>query len=276
MPFIHLAQATDVPDAEVVEQAVRVIDTFSSLGPFMAVLAVITLAFLVILVVVFSGRNAGNVAMSALSRVNADKDEENKALKEEKRDDKLRQQQYQEQFLAMMAVIAGKQTDITTGLTSSEARLTSQISTSETTIKGRVQTVGDANIARLDKIDKALAVIQSTVNLFTDPDADAKYDKALEILTAKLEVMAADIKDIAADVASNTEVGTANTTAITDAADALVAANVTATTEMPAAVVIADISPAAVETLVSAVTMLPTHDAGAATEGGGSEERIAS
>lgn len=165
-----------------------------------------------------------------------------------------RQAKNDERFMLLFATLSGKQdTSTATILKSgvdSEARMNTQITASEVALKGRVQTVGDANIARLDKIDKALTLIQTTVNLFTDPDADAKYDRALEILTAKLEVMAADIKDIAADVATNAEVGTANTGAISAAADALAA---THTSEAPAAVVVTAVTPEAVADIMKAM-----------------------
>lgn len=165
-----------------------------------------------------------------------------------------RQAKNDERFMLLFATLSGKQdTSTATILKSgvdSEARMNTQITASEVALKGRVQTVGDANIARLDKIDKALTLIQTTVNLFTDPDADAKYDRALEILTAKLEVMAADIKDIAAEVATNAEVGTANTGAISAAADALAA---THTSEVPAAVVVTAVTPEAVADIMKAM-----------------------
>lgn len=240
MHFIHLAQdPTAIPDAavvEVVEQATKAIDTFNNLGVFMAVLGVFAFFALAILILVWSNRNTSNTAVTTQAQVIVDKARENQELKDERREDKLRQQQYQEQFLAMLAVLAGKQTDISTGLTSSEARLTSQITTSESTIKGRVQTVGDANIARLDKIDKALAVIQTAINAYSDPDAEAKYDRALTILTAKLEAVKDDLAGVKTDTAANTD--------------------------------------ARVTSEMAAIEVMPAADAGTvATEGGESEDR---
>lgn len=168
-----------------------------------------------------------------------------------------RQQKYDERMLLLFATITNRQTEDTATIlksgVDSEARMNTQITASEVSLKGRVQTVGDANIVRLDKIDKALALIQTTINLYSDPSADEKYDRALAILTTKLEVMAADIKDIAAEVATNAEVGTANTTAITEAALASTTQTMHAA-DVPAEVVITDIKPGAVDTILKAVT----------------------
>lgn len=192
-----------------------------------------------------------------------------------------RQAKNDERFMLLFATLSGKQESSTAAIlksgVDSEARVNTQITASEVALKGRVQTVGDANIARLDKIDKALMLIQTAINLYSDPSADVKYDKALKILTAKLDDISEDITAIRADVATNTEVGTANTTAITDAADAL-AANVLATSEVPAAVVpaevvITDVSPAAMDTIKGA--MMPAPDAGAATAGEGELGEVA-
>lgn len=174
--------------------------------------------------------------------------------------DNERRDKSDQQFMLLFATLSGKQESNTASIiksgVDSEARQTAQTTTSEVAIKARVQTVGDANIVRLDKIDKALQLIQTTVSLYGDPAAEAKYDRALAILTAKLEDMAADIKDIHADVASNTEVGAANTTAITNAADALAASTPPTPPDapVPAPVVVADISPQAVASIMDAVS----------------------
>lgn len=204
------------------------------------------------------------VYMQSTSKDNERRDNADKFEREQRAKDN-------QQFMLLFATLSGKHDASTASIlkssVDSEARVNTQITASEVALKGRVQTVGDANIARLDKIDKALTLIQTTVNLFTDPSADAKYDKALEILTAKLEVMAADIKDIATDVATNAEVGTANTGAITAAADALAA---THTSETPAATVPAEV-------VVTAVTPEAVADILKAMPGNGdTEERKAS
>lgn len=171
-----------------------------------------------------------------------------------------RQAKAEERSILLFATLSGKQETTAAAIiksgVDSEARVATQVSTSEATVKSRVDTVGAANIVRLDKIDKALEIILTTVNLYTDPSADARYDKALAILTAKLEDMAADIKEIHADVATNTEIGTANTAAITDAATALAASTSPAPPDAPAPaeVVVADISPQAVASIMDAVT----------------------
>lgn len=64
------------PPAEVVEQAVRVIDTWNQLGPIMGLLFVISLAFIAVILVLFSSRNSNNAAITTQANTIAAKDRE--------------------------------------------------------------------------------------------------------------------------------------------------------------------------------------------------------
>lgn len=255
MPFIHLAQdPTPVSDAavvEVVQQATEAIDAFSNLGVFMAVLFVIALLIIffgaIVLVVVWSNRNSNNITLTTLAKVAADETKKSEVLIQSD----LR---YREQFLAALAVLSGKQSEISTGVTSSESRVTSQMVQSETNIKGRIATGAEANLASFEKLYK-LVDMAFKIELARPPDpaAAARYDKAIEGLTAQMEAVKDDIKGVKSDAAANTDarVHTAEMSAV----------NVP-TTDTPAEVIVTAVSPEAVDTIVSAM------GAGAATEGG--------
>jgi len=72
---------TPVPPAEVVEQAVRVIDVFQSLGPLMALLFVVALALAVVMVISYFNRGSTSTALTVVANAAAQKDKELAELK---------------------------------------------------------------------------------------------------------------------------------------------------------------------------------------------------
>lgn len=167
-----------------------------------------------------------------------------------------RQAKNDERFMLLFATLSGKQDASTSSIVKSgvdsESRVTQQTTTSEAAIKLRVQAVGDAQLSAIEALYKLTdSGFKSLLANPQDPIALANVQRAIELLTVKVQAVQDDLTGAKADIAINTEVGTANTSAITNAADALQAANVLATTEMPT------------------VTLA---DAGAATEGGESTE----
>lgn len=62
--------------AEIIRDAVRVIDVFDQLGPLMAVLFVVSLALVVIVLIQFAARNSSASAINVLSQANTDKSKE--------------------------------------------------------------------------------------------------------------------------------------------------------------------------------------------------------
>lgn len=206
-------------------------------------------------------------------------------LRRDKREESDRDQRAKDwqQFMLLFATLTGKQESSTATVVKSgvdsESRVTQQTATSEAAIKARVQAVGDAQLSAIEVLYKLTdSGFKSLLANPQDPMALAKVQKAIELLTATVQAVQDDLTGAKVDIATNAEVGTANTGAITAAHDALVAANVTATTEVPAAVapapvVITDVSAAAMETIKGA--MMPAADAGAATEGGEELGKIA-
>lgn len=151
-----------------------------------------------------------------------------------------RQAKNDERFMLLFATLSGKQDASTSTIVKSgvdsESRVTAQATTSEAAIKLRVQAVGDAQLSAIETLykltDNGFKLLLANPQ---DPAALAKVQSAIELLTAKVQAVADDLTGAKADIAIGAEVGAANTTAITDAADALVAANVLVTSEMPAA-----------------------------------------
>lgn len=247
MPFIHLAQATDVPDAEVVEQAARVIDTFSSLGPFMAVLLVITLAFIVVLVVVWSTRSTSSTAVTVLAQVNADKinelvemrrqrDEENKVERE-------RHQQRHDQFMLMFAAINNKQVE-------GDEAIASSLTGTKTSIIHSVEGARDDIVEGLKEY-RSFNIIMLDMLLQDPPAGRSRIKRAMK---AYAEGDMRKAQAVADESEPRTEVtATTETPAVT----------------LPAEVVITDVSPEAVASIMSA---MPAADTGASTEGGESED----
>lgn len=174
------------------------------------------------------------------------------------RDDERRDKS-EERMMLLFATITGKQ-DVGTAQViksgvDSESRMSTQITSAENNIKGRVAASADANTAAFEKVYKLIDnAFKIALARPPDPLANDKYDQALAILTAQMEQVKGDLADVKGDVATNTDarVHTAEMTAIVDAP----------VTEMPAEVIVTAVSPSAVDTIVSAM------GAGAATEGG--------
>lgn len=171
-----------------------------------------------------------------------------------------RRDKSEERLMMLVASITGKQDASTAQLmksgVDSEGRVSSQLTTAESNIKGRVAAGADANILAFEKVYRLLeSAAKIALSRPPDPLAAQKYDRALEILTAQVEAVEADVAGVKADTAANTD-ARVNTAEIAAAV-------------VPAAVVIADVSKEAVDTIVSA--MMPAPDAGAATAGDESE-----
>lgn len=207
--FNFAQDTTTVPDAvvvEVVEQATKAIDTFNSLGVFMAVLLVFSLFVIVILILVWSNRKTGQTALDVVSISNADKVKEVQEMREERRQEiaieRIRQQANHDQFMTALTLLAGKQTEIASGVTSSESRVKEQVVASETNIKGSVAASADANTAGFEKVYKILdTAFQIALARPPDPQAAIKYDQALAVLTTKMEAVKDDLADVKTDVA---------------------------------------------------------------------------
>ena len=99
MDAFNVTPSPTQPPAEVIEQAIRVISVFDSLGPLMALLLVVALALVVIVIIVFSNRNASANAITVLANTTAQKDKELAELKEQRR-------QEHEQFIESLGAIA--------------------------------------------------------------------------------------------------------------------------------------------------------------------------
>lgn len=167
----------------------------------------------------------------------------------------------------LYATLTGKQIEGTAQViksgVDSEARVTAQSVASEAAIKLRVQAVGDAQLSAIELLYRLTDNgFKSLLANPQDPTALAKVQRAIELLTATVQAVQEDLTGAKADIASNTETGVANTTAITDAATALAATTPPAPADAPAPaeVVVADISPTAIASIVGAVT--PKTDAG--------------
>lgn len=78
MNFLLLNQTATptTPPAEIIRDAVRVLDTFDNLGPLMALLFIVALALIVVVIVQFSTRNSTSSAINVLAQANADKSKE--------------------------------------------------------------------------------------------------------------------------------------------------------------------------------------------------------
>lgn len=84
--YTLIAQLTATPEptqpaAEVIRDAVRVLDTFDQLGPLMGLLLVVALALISILIVVFASRNSNSQAINVLAAANTAKEYEIKDLR---------------------------------------------------------------------------------------------------------------------------------------------------------------------------------------------------
>lgn len=231
MLFIHLAQdPTTAPDPQVidaVEQATKAIDTFNNLGVFMAVLGVFTFFALAILVLAWSNRSTSNIAVSTLAQVNADKAKENQELKEERRQDKIRQQQNHDQFMLMIAAITTRQTE-------GDAQVSGVVTTSEQTVKQAVTSSEGRVIASVTASkDDVIAVLKLLGKVNTDvfqPVASEPPDLATMQIILEDTVKAIEAAKIRMQSAPKR-----------------------ATSEVPAAVVVADVSPEAVASIMDAV-----------------------
>lgn len=183
--------------------------------------------------------------------------------------DNERRDKSDQQFLLLFGSLTGKQDTTAASViksgVDSESRVTQQISTSEASIKARVQAVGDASLAAIENLSK---LTDSDFKLLLanpqDPSALTKVQRAIELLTAKVQAVQDDLMGAKAEIASNTVIGAANTTAITHANDVLAAATpaVTPPPQPPVTpeVIVADISPTAIASIVD--TIAKKTDAG--------------
>lgn len=78
-----------IPSAEIVEQATRVIDSFSNLGNIQGMLFVIALALVLIFVVVWSNRNNTSATITVLTSTISSQDKEISELKSDAKEFKL-------------------------------------------------------------------------------------------------------------------------------------------------------------------------------------------
>lgn len=231
MLFIHLAQdptpATDPQVIDAVEQATKAIDTFNNLGVFMAVLGVFAFFALAILVLVWSNRNTANIAVTTLAQVNAEKAKENNELKEERREEKIQRQQNHDQFMLMIAALTTRQTE-------GDAIVSASVSNSEQTVKQAVTSSEGRVIASVvSSKDDVLAVLK----LLGKVNSDVFQPVATE--PPDLAAMQMILEDTIA--------------AIEAAKKRMQSAPKRVTSEIPAAVVVTDVSPAAVESIMNAV-----------------------
>lgn len=146
------------------------------------------------------------------------------------RDDERRDKS-DERLMLLFASITGKQIEGTAQViksgVDSEGRLSAQVTTAEGNIKGRVTASGDANIAAIEKSYELLnASFKILLARPADPMAAARFDKAIEGLTAQMEAVKDDIVNVKADTAANTDarLNTAEMLAVVPTPDATAAA----------------------------------------------------
>lgn len=84
--------------AELVRDATQIVNTWNSLGPVMALLAVVALAIGAILLVLWSSRNSNSAAITVLAQSNSDKEKELSDLKAQRAQENA---QHQEIMLAV-------------------------------------------------------------------------------------------------------------------------------------------------------------------------------
>lgn len=160
MFFINLAQdPTAIPDeqvAQVIEQTTQAIDSFNNLGLFMAVLliilVVVVLAGAIILLMSYSNRNTNQTALNALSLSHADKINEIKEAREERREAREKDETYRQQFLAALALLAGKQLDVRTGVQAAEEHIIKQVKTSEGVVGENIETSSEEAAANFEEL----------------------------------------------------------------------------------------------------------------------------
>jgi hypothetical protein len=173
------------------------------------------------------------------------KDRAGEILRRDAREDAERDRQAKndEKFMLLFATITTKQEANTAQVmksgVDSEARVSSQLTTAESNIKGRVNASAEAITMIIEKLYK-LTDNAFQVALASDPQAAIRFDKALEVLTAQMEAVKDDLAGVKSDSAANT--------------DARMLSTQTMAT-VPADVVITDVSPSVVESIVGAVTM---------------------
>lgn len=160
MLFINLAQdPTAIPDeqvAQVIEQTTQAIESFNNLGLFMAVLliilVVVVLAGAFALVVSFSNRKTAQSAMDALSLSHADKINEIREAREERREAREKDESYRQQFLAALALLAGKQLDVRTGVQAAEDLIVKQVKSSESVVGENIETASEEAAANFEEL----------------------------------------------------------------------------------------------------------------------------
>lgn len=231
MLFIHLAQdPTPVSDAavvEVVQQATEAIDTFNNLGVFMATVGVFAFFALAILVLVWSNRNTANIAVTTLAQVNADKARENQELKDERRTESLQRQQNHDQFMLMIAALTTRQAE-------GDAIVSASVSGSEQTVKQAVTSSEGRVIASVvSSKEDVLAVLKLLGKVNTDVFQPVSSEPP------DLAAMQTILED--------------TITAIENAKKRMQNTPKLVTTETPAEVVVTDVSPSAVASIMDAV-----------------------
>lgn len=115
-----------------------------------------------------------------------------------------------ERLMLLVASITGKQIEGTAQVikssVDSEARVSNQLTTVESNIKGHVVAGADANTVAFEKVYRLLeSAAKIALSRPPDPLAAQKYDQALEILTAHVEAVEADIAGVKAETAANTD-----------------------------------------------------------------------
>jgi len=148
-----------------------------------------------------------------------------------------------QQFMLLFATLTSKYAEGTTSIVKSgvdsEGRMSSQLSSAENNIKGRVAASADANTAAFEKVYKLMDnAFRIALARPPDPQANDKYDQALAILTAQMQVVQDDLQGVRSDTAANTDARhTAEMAAVA----------------VPSEVIVTDVSPSAIESIMGAV-----------------------
>lgn len=121
-----------------------------------------------------------------------------------------RRDKSEERLMLLFVSITGKQVEGTAQLmksgVDSEARVSGQLTTAESNIKGRVAEGAAANIVSFEKLYKLVdTAFKIELARPPNPAAAALYDNAIAGLTAKLEAVKDDLADVKTDTAANTD-----------------------------------------------------------------------